>query len=320
MKSIAFLAMWLLSVASLLLFTSCNRGDGLPEIGYVQIAPDPVLEIARNSLIKTLQDSGFVDGKNYVFLEKNAQGDLSMIPSILQTFVSRNVDVVVTNSTPCMVAAAQMVKEIPVVFTVAFGPGQVKMKSIPQNLYGVYDPYRVSDYFDVITACIPGLKAIGLPYNTSEPNALYAAERVKEECARRGIRVETAAVTSTNDILMAGQSLTTKEIGAIVVAADNVIHLGLNTLAGVADKAGIPLFVSDPMQVQKGAALGFGANYEKWGHESGLKVVDLLKGRPVLEKISTTKDYTLVINRKAAAAQGLNIPTEITGRADLVIE
>lgn len=293
----------------------------MPVIGYIQITPDPVLDVAKTQLFKALQDSGFSDGKNITILDKNAEGDLSMIPMILQSFISAKVDVIVTNSTPCMVAAAQMVKDIPVVFTVSFSPEQVDLKKTPGNLYGVFDSLKAGEFVDIMQKCIPGLKKVGLPFNNSEPNAVYSAKVFTAEFARRGIEVVTTSVNSSNDILMAGQYLTRQGIDAMVVAADNTLYLGLNTLAGVADKAAIPLFVADPMQTRKGAALGFGVNYERWGYLSGLKVVDVLKNRAAdAHKIISIKEYSLIINRKAAKAQGLTIPQELYDQSSQVIE
>ncbi len=307
--------------AAFLSITSCTQKSDTLVIGYIQITPDPVLDIAKASLFQALKDSGFVDGRNITILDKNAQGDLSMIPMILQSFVSQQVDVIVTNSTPCMVAAAQMVKDIPVVFTVAFSPEQVGLKKVPANLYGVYDPLKAGPFVDILQKCIPGLKKIGLPFNNSEPNATYSAKVIGDEFNKRGIEVINTSVNSSNDILMAGQYLTQNNIDAMVVAADNTLYLGLNALASVADKAGIPLFVADPMQTYKGAALGYGVNYDKWGYMSGLKVVDILKKRPGNSpNIIPVEDISLIINKKAAIKQGLTIPEELLTAANKIIE
>ncbi len=75
---------------------------------------------------------------------------------ILQSLIARPVDVVVTNSTPCMVAAAQKVKAIPVTFPVAFEPKQVGLKSIPANLSGLYDSLQAGEFADILVKCIPG--------------------------------------------------------------------------------------------------------------------------------------------------------------------
>ena len=295
--------------------SACTQGEKKIKIGYVQISEDPVLNTAKAGVFQALADSGFIDGENIKIIDNNANGDLSMIITILQSLQSQGVDMIITNSTPCMVSAAQIVRDIPVVFTVAFSPEQVKLKTTPDNLYGVYDPLDISAFVSMIQACVPTLKRVGLPYNNAEANAEYSAKRLIAEFESRGIEVVTTSVTSSNDLLMAAQFLVDKRVDIMVVSADNTVHLGLNVLAKTASESKIPLFVTDPNQAEKGAAIGMGVNYNHWGYLSGLKAVELLKSRAVSNKIEPLTDLEILINTKACEAQGLKVPESILERA-----
>jgi len=307
----------LIIAACLLLFllSACSQGDKKTRIGYVQITEDEVLNAAKEGVFKALAESGFVDGQNIQVIEKNAQGDLSIITTILQSFQSQSVDLIITNSTPCMVAAAQSVSKIPVVFTVAFSPEQVGLKSTPPNLYGVYDPLDAPKFVAMMLECLPALKRVGMPYNNGEANAEYSAKVFSAEFKKRGIEVVKATVNSPNDLIMVGQYLAGQNINAIVAAADNTVYMGLNALAKVARESKIPLFVTDPHQAKKGAAIGMGVNYERWGYRSGLKAAEILKGRPVSKNIEPFYDTNLFVNTKACEAQGLVVPKSILDKA-----
>ena len=309
-----------LSFLILITLSGCQSTSNKITIGYVQITQDAVLDAAKAGIFRALADSGFIDGKNIHILDNNAQGDLSMINTILQSFIAQNVELVITNSTPCMVAAAQTVRSTPVVFTVAFGPEQVGMKTTPENLFGVYDPLKVKEFVDLMTECIPGLHRIGIPYNNAEPNAEYSFKALSAEFVKRGIVVVSTSVTSSNDILQAGQYLAGQQIDAFVVAADNTVYMGLPVVAKIASDQKIPLFVTDPMQAEKGAAIGLGVNYDQWGYLAGLKAVEILKGRiPTEKKIEPIVNYDLIINHKACDQQGLTIPEKVSDRATRVI-
>jgi len=304
----------------LIVLSACQPAQKKITIGYVQITQDPVLDKAKAGVFRALADSGFIDGQQIKVLDNNAQGDLSMINTILQSLISQNVNLIITNSTPCMTAAAQTVRDIPVVFTVAFGPEQLGFKSIPSNLHGIYDPLQVADFVDVMQQCIPGLRRIGIPYNNAEPNAEYSVKMLRKEFETRGIELVTAGVTSVNDIIQAGQYLSGKQIDALVASADNTIYLGLPVLAKLASEKKIPLFVTDPLQAEKGAAIGLGVSYDQWGYQAGLKAVEILKGRiPVDNHIQPILGYDLLINRKACADQGLNVPESVTSRATRIL-
>lgn len=309
----------LLSFTALICLAACTVSPKKITIGYIQIAQDPVLDAAKSGILRALADSGFVDGGKIKVVDNNAQGDLPMINMILKSFQSQNVDLVITNSTPCMAAAAYSIKDIPVVFTVAFGPEQIGMKSIPGNLYGVYDPLNTSDFADLMQECLPNLKRIGIPYNNAEPNAEYSVKKLSKEFSSRGITLVTASVTSTNDILQAGQYLAGQQIDAFVTAADNTISLGLPALVKIANEQKIPLFAMDPMQSKRGASIGLGVDYYQWGYLSGLKAVEILKGRaPLQDKISPIEKGDLTINKKACELQGLLIPEKVIARAKQV--
>jgi len=307
-------------VAAIVSLAACQPAEKKITIGYVQITQDPVLDAAKAGVFRALADSGFIDGQNIKVLDNNAQGDLSMINMILQSLLTQNVDLIITNSTPCMTAAAQTVRTIPVVFTVAFGPEQVGLKTIPENLYGVYDPLKVGEFVDLMMECIPDLKRIGIPYNNAEPNAEYSVKVLSKEFSMRGLTLVTASVTSTNDILQAGQYLAGQQIDALVASADNTVYLGLPVLAKLASGQKIPLFVTDPLQAEKGAAIGLGANYDQWGYQAGLIAVEILKGRTSSgNRIEPILNYNLIINRKACAEQGLLVPEKVIGRATRII-
>jgi putative ABC transport system substrate-binding protein len=306
--------------ACALLLASCQSGGGTVKIGYVQITQDPVLDQAKAGVFQALADSGFINGQNIKILDNNAQGDLSMINMILQSLLTQNTSLIITNSTPCMAAAAQTVRNIPVVFTVAFGPEQIGMTTVPENLHGIYDPLLTDKYADLLLECLPSIRRIGIPFNNAEPNARYSVEVLSKELESRGITIVTAAVNSSNEILQAGQYLAGQNIGALLVAADNTVYLGVPLLAKIAGEQKIPFFVTDALQTEKGAAVGFGVNYGKWGYLSGLKAVEVLKGRSTSgSRIEPIRVYDLIINRQACADQGLVLPESVLQRASRII-
>jgi putative tryptophan/tyrosine transport system substrate-binding protein len=298
---------------------SCNKDDGKIKIGFVQLFDEPNLDSAREGVIKALEENGFVNGENIHIDFKSAQGELHNIPLILQTFISNNVDLIITSTTPCMAAAAKTVKNIPVVFTVSFGPVDAGIEKTPDNLTGCYDPFELNLLMDLITEIIPNLNNIGLPYNPSEVNAQFAASKIKAIAKERGIRVSEMPVSNIIEIPNAAQALATKGVDIFIVSADNTIYTGLGAMLKVANDYKIPIFVSDPIIVHNGAAVGFGIDYYKWGYESGKIASKVLQGTPVSSLPPVPyKKYQLFINTKSAAEQGLNITDNIMKRADYI--
>ncbi len=305
---------------ALFLVSACSDSERRARIGYVQITEDEVLNAAKAGVFAALKDSGFVDGRNLKVIENNAQGDLSIIVTIMQSLRSQGVDLIITNSTPCMVAAAQSITTVPVVFTVAFSPEQVGMKTTPPNLYGVYDPLDAAKFVTMMLECLPRLKRVGFPYNNAEPNAEYSAKIFSGELEKRGIEVVRATVNSPNDLTLVGQHLASQNVDALIAATDNTVYMGLNALGRIAAESKIPLFVTDPGRAKKGAAIGMGVDYQRWGYLSGLKAAEILKGNALRDKIEPITDTELLINTKACAAQGLVVPQSVRERATTIIQ
>lgn len=305
------------------LVSSCSqkKADGLYTIGMVQITEDPILDLARNNVIAELCEQGFLEGQNIHIDYVNAQGEMPNIALIIKKFISSKVNMIITIGTPCMTAAAQMVRDIPVVFTVSFSPEQIGIKEVPPNLTGAYDTYEKDEFVRMIRACLPSLQRIGILYNPTEPNARYAAEKLREECVKQQIDLVELTVFSSNDILQAAQSLAQKHIQAFSIAADNTVYLAIDALIKVAEARRIPIFVADASQVERGACAGFGVDYSEWGRESGKIAAAIIRGKKPAEiPIKVLQNKIMCLNLKAAAAQGLVFPADILIKADRVIK
>ncbi|PKL85729.1 MAG: hypothetical protein CVV22_06095 [Ignavibacteriae bacterium HGW-Ignavibacteriae-1] len=309
---------FLIILASVLI-NACNKKDGKLYIGIVQISEDPALDQARLGVIKSLEDAGYRDGENIKIDYKNAQSEIGNIVQILSAFEMANADMIITNSTPCMVAAAQKIKNIPVVATVTFSPEQAGMTSSPANLAGVYDPFKIVEFVDLVLSFVPDLQIVGLPYSISEPNAQFSANQLIKEFTRRNIKVIDLPVYNSNDIAQAIQTIVSKDAQVIIASADNTVYLGLPYISKIAGEKKIPVFVTDPLQVEKGAAIGFGVDYDFWGLESGKIAAEILSGKKTTDfGMKPIVKYTFYINKKTAQEQGLSIPDSLLSKADRV--
>lgn len=306
-----------------LLLTSCSRSakSDLYTIGFVQITENPLLDEARSALIATLQDSGLVDGRDIRIIYRNAQGEIANINLILQSFRSARVDMVITSGTPCMIAAAQAFRDIPVVFTVAFSPEQIGLTLSDSNVVGVYDPLDMEYFIEIIQTILPDCHRLGLPYNPAEANSRFAAERLAVECHKKNLIVEATMVASSNDLLQASQALARKNIDAFLVAADNTVALAFDALVRVSHANKIPIFITEPGEVRKGALTGMGISYANWGRESGALAASIIKGQTLTKPlIRPAVSKNIILNLKVARQLGLAFPPELLQKATEIIQ
>lgn len=298
-----------------------KKGERLPTIGLVQIVENPVLDTARRGVVETLRLEGFTDGENIRIEYANAQGEIPKITMILNQFVAMKVDLVITISTPCMVAAAHLIQQVPVVFAVAFSPEQVGISNPTPNLTGVYDPLEMQSFVRFIQSQLPNLMKIGILFNPAEANSRFGALRLGEQCKRDGLELVELPVHSTGDVIQAAETLAQKKVDAFAVVADNTVHAAMSSVAKVAKEHRIPLFVTATSQVKDGACAGIGIDYHEWGRQSGRIAAAILKGKKTADlPIIPITAEVLYLNPKAAAEQGLVFSPETLAAADSLFQ
>ena len=129
------------------------------------------------------------------------------------------------------------------------------------------------------------------------------------------------SVFSSNDVLQAAQSLAQKQVDAFAIAADNTVYLAMDALVKTAEARKIPLFVTEPSQVERGASAGLGIDFREWGRESGRMAAEIIRGKnPSQIPIKALQHKILYLNLKAATAQNINFPAEMVAKAEKVIK
>ncbi len=320
-KIFSYSTMILLTSVLAITFNSCGKQNKLYTIGIIQVVDNVVLNDARNAVLESLKEAGFEEGKNINVIYKNAQGEISNISLILQSFITENVDMIITLGTPCMAGAAQLIKNKPVVFTVAFSPEQIGIINAPKTLTGVYDPLDVNELINVIKTVNPSIKKIGIVYNTSEANARYGADNMKKACSNQNLELVEATINTSSEVLQAASTLAQKKVEAFTVVADNIAYVGLESIVKVSLQNKIPLYVSDPSHVVRGALAGKGGNYYEWGRESGKIAARIIKGEDVKKiPIKILGKQNLILNKKIASQLGITFSNDLLNRATKVIE
>lgn len=291
----------------------CGSGrDRVHHLGFVQIAEEPFLNEARQGVLDGLKERGYENGKNLTIDFRSAAGSLDAIPAILRDFKTDNTDLIITNSTPCMLEAAKIIRSIPVVSAVCFSPDQMGIRP-PSNLTGVYDPFDMAAFVALIREALPGLTRLGLPYHDHEPNAIYALNRLREAARAAGIEVDARPIGPDNDVAEAARLLADRKVQAFAACADNALYLALPALIQVANERKLPVFTTEPSLVDRGVAIGYGVDYYLWGKTAGRMAAGILNGAPI-EPMQSLSQLRLAVNEKACERQGLVVPETIRKR------
>ncbi|MBS4216076.1 MULTISPECIES: ABC transporter substrate-binding protein [Neobacillus] len=282
------------------------------KVGISQFAPHPSLDAATEGFKKALADKGI----KVKFDEQNAQADMNNTQTIAKNFVGDKVDLIFANATPSATAALNATKDIPIIFTSVTDPvgaGLVKAFDQPgKNITGTTDnhPEATKKTINFITDEVKA-KNVGVIYNSGEQNSEVQVKEVKKLVEEKGAKLVEVSVANTSEVKQAAESLVGR-VDAIYVPTDNTVVTALDSVISVANSKKIPLFVGELDSMKKGAVAATGFNYYDIGYQSGVMAADILSGKKKTSEIPVElpKTLKLVINKKAAEAQGLDVKEE----------
>ncbi|MFO7874297.1 MAG: ABC transporter substrate-binding protein [Bacteroidales bacterium] len=250
-------------------------------IALINLVENPALDRAVEGIELGLMEGGLRSGDDYVMKTWSAQGEIAQLPQIIDAAVRENPDLIITVTTPALIATAQRVKGIPIVFTVASDPvklGLYKEDQRPDHICGVYDDPPLDQLLEMARNHTEGLRVVGIVYDAAEMNSLISVEKLREAGDQQGVQVIEASVSGSSELPMATESLIQRGAKAIMVSADNTTTTGFPAIIGVAKSDGIPVFTTSTDMVELGAAGAIGDNYLEWGKESGGMAARVING------------------------------------------
>ncbi len=216
-------------------------------------------------------------------------------------------DLIITVTTPALMAAAHRIKDIPVVFTVASDPATLNLftpTNRPGNIAGVYDNPLVGRLLDRAREQYPALTSVGIVYDPAQANSMISVTRLRRACADQGIKLVEATASSVSDLPAATQLLVQRGVGAILLSADNLVSTGFPAIYNAAKAANTPIYVDTPTLVKLGATGAIGDDYEAWGAQSGRIAAKALAGVPVAElPVEPTKVQQTIRPQKQETAK-----------------
>lgn len=304
--------------------SSGQSGDasGKIKIGVVQIVQHGSLDEANKGFVDALKERGYGPDKVEIDQE-NAQGDQSNLKTIVSRFKAEKPKLICAIATPAAQAAANEIKDIPIVGTAITDYTSAKLVQNDErpggNVTGVSDFASMDAQMELAAKLIPQAKNVGLIYCSSEVNSEVQANQMKDYCKKHGLSVEERTVNNVNDIQQVAESLVGK-VDYIYVPTDNTLASSIPTLMKITDANKIPVIVGADIMAKDGALAALSVDYYRLGKQTGELAADILDGKvkPETSPIQHQKDYTIVINKQDAEILGIRIPEEIAKKANKV--
>lgn len=305
-----------------LLVGCSNNNSDMYTIGIAQFAEHGSLDNCREGIILGLEESGLVEGEDFIVKYENAQADGPISNQISTNFVANKVDLIAAIATPMAQSAYSAARDtdIPIIYSAVTDPVLAEIASEDKmpvgNITGTSDKLPIKEQLEMIRAILPNAKTIGIMFSTSEVNSISAIEEYKELAPNYGFEIVDLGISTTADIPLAADRLL-EQVDAISNLTDNTVVSSLPLLLDKANEKNIPVFGSEIEQVRIGSLAAMGIEYIELGIQTGKMAAQVLKG----EKKASEMAYEVFVNpsfylnTQVAEKLGITVPEELIAEA-----
>lgn len=312
-----------LALLSLLLVSFAASAAPI-QVGITQIVEHPALDASRQGFIDRLAELGYAEGVDIVYDIQSAQGDFGTALTIAQKFAADRVDLVLAIATPTAQAAAQSIRDIPILITAVTDPVAAELvDSIARpgtNVTGTSDLTPVRAQLELLKVLVPSAQRVGVIYNAGEVNSVVQVDLAREAAAELGLQVVEATAANSSEVMQAAQSLVGR-VDAMYVPTDNTVVSAIESVVLVAERARLPLIAGEDLSVEQGALATVGLDYYLLGRQTGDIAHRVLQGEnPAEIAIEYQDEMSIVVNVGAAERMGVSIPSDLLAEAARVID
>mgnify|MGYP004616378851 FL=1 len=284
-------------------------------VGICQLVQHEALDAAtqgfKDALTAKLGDAVKFD-------EQNASGDSANCATIVNGFVSNNVDLILANATAPLQAAAQATATIPVLGTSVTDYATALDISdwtgtVGNNISGTSDLAPLDQQAAMIQELFPDAKNVGLLYCSAEPNSVYQCDVMEGYLTDMGFTVSRYAFTDTNDVTSVSQTAADAS-DVIYIPTDNTAASNTEAIANVLLPAKVPAVTGEEGICSGCGVATLSISYYDLGYATGEMAAKILtegadvSAMPVQYAPNVTKKY----NAANCEALGLTIPDDYT--------
>ena len=312
MKRIIALALAVLMLASL---AACGgSGSGKYKVGICQLVQHPALDAAtqgfQDALTKQL-------GDKVEFDVQNASGEPANCTTIVNGFVSSNVDLIMANATPALQAAKEATATIPILGTsVTDYASALEIDgwtgTVGTNISGTSDLAPLDGQAAMIKELFPDAKTVGILYCSSEANSQYQVDVITGYLTELGFTVTPYSFTDTNDVASVAQAACASDV--IYIPTDNTAASNTEAIANVVLPAKVPVVAGEAGICQGCGVATLSISYYDLGYATGLMAAKVLTGEAKISEmpVQYAPEFTKQYNAANCDALGITIPGDYT--------
>ena len=283
-------------------------------VGICQLVQHDALDAATQGFMDAITDALGEDAVTFDL--QNAQGDSNTCSTIINSFVSNDVDLILANATAALQAAAAGTEDIPVLGTAVTEYGVALDLddfdgTVGTNISGTSDLAPLDQQAAMLNELFPDAKNVGLLYCSAEPNSQYQVDTVKEELEKLGYTCEYYAFSDSND-LSSVVTTAASESDVIYVPTDNTAASNAEIINNICLPEKVPVIAGEEGICSGCGVATLSISYYDLGTATGKMAVKILKGEEDVAEmpVEYAPNFTKKYNPEICEELGLEIPDD----------
>ena len=307
-----------LSVLVAVILALCMSGAALAEgttyqIGICQLVQHVALDAATQGFQDALTEKL---GDAVIFDVQNASGDSNTCSTIMNTFVSNNVDLIMANATPALQAAVAATGDIPVLGTsvtdyataldISDWSGATGI-----NVSGTSDLAPLDQQADMLQELFPDARKVGLIYCSAEPNSKYQVDVIKGFLEAKGYECTEYTFADSNDVASVTQNACDGS-DVLYIPTDNTAASCTEAIRNVVEPAMIPVIAGEEGICRGCGVATLSISYYDLGYATGEMAFEVLvNGADVASmEIRFAPNVTKEYNAELCGLFGISVPED----------
>ena len=235
-------------IAMMLCLSLCvpAMADEIYNVGICQLVQHPALDSATQGFMDTLTAKL---GDKVTFDLQNASGDSATCITIVNGFISADVDLIMANATAALQAAQAGTEEIPILGTsITDYASALDIDGwtgvTGTNISGTSDLAPLAEQAAMLKELFPEAKEVGLLYCSAEANSVYQVEVITKELTALGYNCTNYAFADSNDVSSVAMNACAAS-DVIYIPTDNTAASCTEAIRNVVEPEGVPVIAGE---------------------------------------------------------------------------
>jgi putative ABC transport system substrate-binding protein len=316
-------------LASVLLAASASddAASGPKRVGFLSPYTRAESQPFRDVFVDEMRVLGWLEGKDYIIVDRFADGRNERLPDLASQLVALQVDLLFVSTTNVATAARQATAAIPIVFYSVGDPVKAGFADSLQhpghNMTGLTNLSvdLGAKRLELLKQMVPRLERLAVLANPTNPYYATQLSRSRPAADRLGLALMLASAHSTAELEAAFQAMARDRMQAVSVTADVDFFRLSREIAQLASRYRIPSIFPFTAGPEAGGLMSYGDDVDDAVRRVAAYADRIFKGaKPGDLPIEQPTKVELVINGATAKSFGLVIPAALRLQAERVID